>query len=58
MCNLLVDFVSLKKTLDQNFGVGKGNSNILTSIKSIVKTVDPESFICYPCGKSGKFDCH
>ena len=60
MCNLLVDFVSLKKTLcrDQNFGVGKGNSNILTSINSIVKTVDPESFICYPCSKPEKFDCH
>ena len=54
MCNLLVDFVSLQKTLcgDQNFGVGKGNSNILTSINSIMKTVDPESFFCYPWGKS------
>ena len=60
MCNLLVDFVSLKKTLcrDQNFVAGMGNSNILTSINSIVKTVDPESFICYPCGKSKKLDCH
>ena len=55
MCEIywLILFLE-KKTLcrDQNFRVGKGNSNVLTSINSIMKTVDPQSFFCYPCGKS------